>query len=156
MTSRVAGTRTIRRIWYVALLLRFQPPITEPLHTRLKRRRITTSHLGKWLFTFPRSMFEMRSMHSSRFSLVSWMMCLTLITINPCPGTVSVSTILLLYSYTLFEEWALPDQLVYSTISAILRVCSIHPDQTDLAVKTILRFITQVVQKLPIASREYC
>ena len=80
---------------------------------------------------------------------------LTLITTNPCPGTVGIFTIVLFYSDPPLIEWALPDQLVYSTVSAILRVCSVQPDQVDHAVDTILRFITQVVQKLPIASREY-
>ncbi|KAG6376278.1 hypothetical protein JVT61DRAFT_2256 [Boletus reticuloceps] len=51
-----------------------------------------------------------------------------------------------------WDEWALPDQLVYSTASAILRVCSTHPDRADHAVDAILRFITRVVQKLLIAS----
>ena len=52
-------------------------------------------------------------------------------------------------------EWALPDQLVYSTVSAILSIYSIYPDRVDQAVDAILRFITQVVQKLASASREY-
>ncbi|KAI9571413.1 hypothetical protein HD554DRAFT_2187155 [Boletus coccyginus] len=51
-----------------------------------------------------------------------------------------------------WDEWALPDQLVYWTVSAILRVCSTHPDRVGHAVNTILRFITQVAQKLLIAS----
>ncbi|KAG8217643.1 hypothetical protein J3R82DRAFT_5796 [Butyriboletus roseoflavus] len=51
-----------------------------------------------------------------------------------------------------WDDWAFPDQLVYSTVSAILRVCSTHPDRVDQAVNAILRFVTQVVQKLPTAS----
>lgn len=80
---------------------------------------------------------------------------LTLITTNPYPGTVSMFAIALLYFDLPLIEWALPDQLVYSTVSAILRVCSTHPDRVDQTVDTILRFVAQVVQKLPKASREY-
>ena len=82
-------------------------------------------------------------------------MRLTLIMINPSLGTVSMFVIALSYSDPPLIEWALPDQLVYSTVSAILRVCSTHPDRADQAVDAILRFVTQIVQKLPTASREY-
>ncbi|KAG9318617.1 hypothetical protein JVU11DRAFT_710 [Chiua virens] len=51
-----------------------------------------------------------------------------------------------------WDEWALPDQLVYSTVSAVLRVCSSHPDRVDQAVNAILRFVTQAIEKLPTAS----
>lgn len=67
---------------------------------------------------------------------------------------VGVIVNVLFYSDPPFIEWALPDQLVCSTVSAILRVCSPHPDRVDHAVDTILQFISRVVQKLPMASRE--
>lgn len=74
---------------------------------------------------------------------------------NACLGTVSISVIMWVFSDPPLIEWALPDQLVYSTVSAILRVSSTHPDRVDQAVDAILRFVTQVVQKLSTASREH-
>lgn len=100
-------------------------------------------------------MFGTKLIHSSRLLLVSWMTPLTLITTNPCPGTVGMFAIASFHSELPLIEWALPDQLVYWIVSAILRVCSAHPDRVGNAVDTILRFITQVAQKLLIASREY-
>lgn len=79
----------------------------------------------------------------------------TLIMTNPCLGMVSISVIALVCSYPLLLEWALPDQLVYWTVSAILRVCSTYSDRVDQAVDALLRFVIQVVQMLPTASREY-
>ncbi|KIK92048.1 hypothetical protein PAXRUDRAFT_830328 [Paxillus rubicundulus Ve08.2h10] len=51
-----------------------------------------------------------------------------------------------------WDEWALPDQLVYSTVSALLRICSTHGDRVDQAINAILSFIVQLVEGLKTAS----
>ncbi|KIJ17012.1 1-phosphatidylinositol 4-kinase, partial [Paxillus involutus ATCC 200175] len=51
-----------------------------------------------------------------------------------------------------WDEWALPDQLVYSTVSALLRICSTHEDRVDQAINVILGFIAQLVEGLKTAS----
>ncbi|KAG2144576.1 hypothetical protein DEU56DRAFT_790388 [Suillus clintonianus] len=47
-----------------------------------------------------------------------------------------------------WDEWALPDQLVFSTVSALLRICSAHPDYADSAITSIITFITDIVANL--------
>ncbi|KAF5373565.1 hypothetical protein D9758_000828 [Tetrapyrgos nigripes] len=44
-----------------------------------------------------------------------------------------------------WEEWALPDQLVYSTVSALLQMSSVHPQYTDTATEAIVSFIADVI-----------
>ncbi|KAF9227759.1 hypothetical protein BS17DRAFT_726240 [Gyrodon lividus] len=51
-----------------------------------------------------------------------------------------------------WDEWALPDQFVYSTVSALLRICSTHEDRVDRAINAVLCFIAQVVERLKTAS----
>ncbi|KIJ69126.1 hypothetical protein HYDPIDRAFT_23983 [Hydnomerulius pinastri MD-312] len=51
-----------------------------------------------------------------------------------------------------WDEWALPDQLVYSTVSALLRICCTYEDRAYLAINAILGFIAEVVEKLKTAS----
>jgi hypothetical protein len=45
-------------------------------------------------------------------------------------------------------EWAFPDQLVFSTVSALLRICGAHPEHADRAVTSIINFVTDIVQNL--------
>ncbi|KAJ3814722.1 hypothetical protein F5876DRAFT_72711 [Lentinula aff. lateritia] len=47
-----------------------------------------------------------------------------------------------------WEEWALPDQLVYSTISALLRISSSHPIYSASATEAICVFISDVVENI--------
>ncbi|KAF8623467.1 hypothetical protein AX15_006251 [Amanita polypyramis BW_CC] len=47
-----------------------------------------------------------------------------------------------------WTEWALPDQLVFSTVSAVLRITSSQPQYSDQAVSAILAFITQTVKNV--------
>jgi phosphatidylinositol 4-kinase len=55
-------------------------------------------------------------------------------------------------SYTVVDApdcptaWALPDQLVVSTASALLRICGAHPEHADRAVTSIINFITDIVE----------
>ncbi|KAF7338006.1 hypothetical protein MVEN_02024500 [Mycena venus] len=47
-----------------------------------------------------------------------------------------------------WEEWALPDQLVYSTVSALLRISSSHEKYSQAATSAIFSFISRIVDKL--------
>ncbi|KAG0701518.1 hypothetical protein DFH29DRAFT_926376 [Suillus ampliporus] len=47
-----------------------------------------------------------------------------------------------------WDEWALPDQLVFSTVSALLRICGAHPEYADNAVTSIITFVTDIVENL--------
>jgi phosphatidylinositol 4-kinase len=47
-----------------------------------------------------------------------------------------------------WDEWALPDQLVFSTVSALLRICGAHPDYADRVVTSIIAFVTDVIANL--------
>ncbi|KAJ3753010.1 hypothetical protein EV360DRAFT_88184 [Lentinula raphanica] len=47
-----------------------------------------------------------------------------------------------------WEEWALPDQLVYSSITALLRIARSHPSYAASATDTICMFISDVVDNI--------
>jgi phosphatidylinositol 4-kinase len=47
-----------------------------------------------------------------------------------------------------WEDWALPDQLAFSTTSALLRLSNDHPQFVDQAVKAIFDFVAQTVQNI--------
>ncbi|KAJ8594622.1 hypothetical protein M405DRAFT_469254 [Rhizopogon salebrosus TDB-379] len=47
-----------------------------------------------------------------------------------------------------WDEWALPDQLVFSTVSALLRICGAHQEYADKVVKFIITFIADIVENL--------
>ncbi|KAE9409758.1 hypothetical protein BT96DRAFT_962286 [Gymnopus androsaceus JB14] len=47
-----------------------------------------------------------------------------------------------------WEEWALPDQLVYSTVSALLRMASAHPRYSAAPTEAICAFISDVVDNI--------
>lgn len=50
-------------------------------------------------------------------------------------------------------DWSLPDQLVFSTISALLRVASLHPEHSEVATGAIFDFISDVNAKIPTTAR---
>ncbi|KAJ3513745.1 hypothetical protein NLJ89_g2774 [Agrocybe chaxingu] len=47
-----------------------------------------------------------------------------------------------------WEDWALPDQLVFSTISALLRIANEHPDHSGQATAAVFTFISQIIQNV--------
>ncbi|CAA7271519.1 unnamed protein product [Cyclocybe aegerita] len=47
-----------------------------------------------------------------------------------------------------WEDWALPDQLVFSTISALLRIANEHPDHSGQATAAIFTFISRIIQNI--------
>ena len=52
-------------------------------------------------------------------------------------------------------EWALPDQLVFSTLSALLRIASSKPDYRDQAFGAIVRFTQKIVDLLKTGDGEF-
>ncbi|KIM79615.1 hypothetical protein PILCRDRAFT_10123, partial [Piloderma croceum F 1598] len=51
-----------------------------------------------------------------------------------------------------WQDWALPDQLVFSTVSALLRLTSTHTDYAEAAATAIFKFIAEIVEKITTAS----
>lgn len=49
-------------------------------------------------------------------------------------------------------DWSLPDQLAYSTVSAILRAAKYHPESGESAIRAILRFIAVAAQRIKTAT----
>lgn len=49
-------------------------------------------------------------------------------------------------------DWALPDQLVYSTVSAMLRITATHSKHSETAANTVFKFIGDVVKKIKTAT----
>ncbi|KAJ6618823.1 hypothetical protein B0H10DRAFT_2217316 [Mycena sp. CBHHK59/15] len=47
-----------------------------------------------------------------------------------------------------WEEWALPDQLVFSTVSALLRISGSHEKYSEAATTAIFSFISRIVDKI--------
>ncbi|KAI0934808.1 hypothetical protein AcW1_006214 [Taiwanofungus camphoratus] len=47
-----------------------------------------------------------------------------------------------------WEEWALPDQLVFATVSALLRIVTLHPEYRQVAFGAILKFADSIVDRL--------
>lgn len=45
-------------------------------------------------------------------------------------------------------EWALPDQLVYATVSALLRVAGLHEQYREVIINAIIEFSDRIVSKL--------
>jgi len=44
-------------------------------------------------------------------------------------------------------EWALPDQVVFSTVAALLRISIDHPEYSDRAISAIYFFVEQTIEK---------
>ncbi|KAK7467455.1 Phosphatidylinositol 4-kinase stt4 [Stygiomarasmius scandens] len=47
-----------------------------------------------------------------------------------------------------WEDWALSDQLVYSTVSALLQMCSAHPRYGDTVTNAIIAFISDIIKSM--------
>ncbi|PPQ71810.1 hypothetical protein CVT24_006200, partial [Panaeolus cyanescens] len=47
-----------------------------------------------------------------------------------------------------WTDWALPDQLVYSTISALLRISNQHADRGAVTTTAIFEFIAQIIDRI--------
>jgi hypothetical protein len=45
-------------------------------------------------------------------------------------------------------EWALPDQVVFSTIAALLHISSNHPEYSNRTTSAIYSFIEQSIEKI--------
>jgi phosphatidylinositol 4-kinase A len=45
-------------------------------------------------------------------------------------------------------DWSLPDQLVFSTVSALLRISASHSQYSEAATNAIFAFVTQVVKMI--------
>jgi hypothetical protein len=52
-------------------------------------------------------------------------------------------------------DWALPDQLVFSTVSAMLCITSTHTEYSEAAATAVFKFIAEIVENITIASCEY-
>jgi len=51
-------------------------------------------------------------------------------------------------------EWALPDQLVYATVSSLLRLATSHANYSELILEAILSFSSEIIAKLQNSTRE--
>ena len=54
----------------------------------------------------------------------------------------------------ILSDWALPDQLVFSTVSALLRITSVHTEYSETAVNAIFAFIAKVIENIQTANCE--
>ena len=52
------------------------------------------------------------------------------------------------------SEWALPDQLVFSTVSALLRIAAAYPEHRPGIMSGILSFAVKIVEQLESESRK--
>lgn len=55
-----------------------------------------------------------------------------------------------------WEDWALPDQLVFSTVTALLRISSSHPELSGSAIEAISNFIIDVHNMIAEDSTSEC
>jgi phosphatidylinositol 4-kinase A len=70
---------------------------------------------------------------------------------DPClswEGDIICRRLIFLLTDCFCTEWALPDQLVFSTVSALLRISSSHGQYGESATTAILDFIAEVVRKI--------
>ncbi|TFK42384.1 hypothetical protein BDQ12DRAFT_676115 [Crucibulum laeve] len=51
-----------------------------------------------------------------------------------------------------WQDWALPDQVVYSTVSALLRISSNNPEYGERATSAIFAYISQTIEKIQTSS----
>jgi len=58
------------------------------------------------------------------------------------------------YTQSRISDWALPDQLVFSTVSALLRISTSHHQYTDAATAAIISFVSQTVVKIKTGNGE--
>lgn len=50
-------------------------------------------------------------------------------------------------------DWALPDQLAFSTVAALLRIAGMYPEHRSAIMSSILSFSVQIVKQLEMESR---
>ncbi|KZT60454.1 hypothetical protein CALCODRAFT_119134 [Calocera cornea HHB12733] len=50
-----------------------------------------------------------------------------------------------------WTDWALPDQLVFTTVSSLLRVGSLHPTHVSQALDAVFQFVSKILQQLSTA-----
>lgn len=53
-----------------------------------------------------------------------------------------------------FQDWSLPDQLAYSTVSALLKLAAVHSEYRDGVMTAITTFTSVLVDKLRNSPRE--
>ena len=49
-------------------------------------------------------------------------------------------------------EWALPDQVVFSTVAALLRISSNHPEYSNRATSAIYFFVEQTIEEIHVST----
>lgn len=54
-----------------------------------------------------------------------------------------------------WDDWALPDQLVYSTVSALLRLAEIQPESRSVISSAVLGFVHTIVNIFKTSTRTY-
>ncbi len=57
-------------------------------------------------------------------------------------------------SYAMLQEWAMPDQLVSTTVTALLKIASSHPEHRGGAFRAIVALVTEIVERFKTADRE--
>ncbi|KZO97923.1 atypical/PIKK/PI4K protein kinase [Calocera viscosa TUFC12733] len=50
-----------------------------------------------------------------------------------------------------WTDWALPDQLVFTTVSSLMRLGSMHPPLIDRALDAVFQFVSKILQQLSTA-----
>jgi hypothetical protein len=75
-------------------------------------------------------------------------MSITLISIRVCHGRVSLLRRLENVPLTCPQDWSLPDQLLFSTVNALLNIASVQGLYRDKIVRAIIAFVQRVVQDL--------
>ena len=53
-----------------------------------------------------------------------------------------------------FPDWSLPDQLAYTTVSALLKLAAVHPEYRDGVMTAVTTFTSVLVDKLQRSPRE--
>jgi len=54
-----------------------------------------------------------------------------------------------------FSDWSLPDQLAYTTVSALLKLAAVHSEYRDDVMTAITTFTSVLVTKLQDSPREF-
>ena len=55
----------------------------------------------------------------------------------------------------MLQEWAMPDQLVFTTVTALLKIASGHPEHRRGAFNAIVALVTDIVEKFKTADCEF-
>ncbi|KAH8995365.1 hypothetical protein EDB92DRAFT_1794754, partial [Lactarius akahatsu] len=54
-----------------------------------------------------------------------------------------------------WDDWSLPDQLAYSTVSALLKLAAVHPEYKDVVMRSISTFTSVLVKNIQDCLREH-